>query len=68
MTCNKVEKNEEKSFNDSQKTKELKRKKRWEDITTSQNIELCKKHILASKHDKREERIHKDEKVEINFS
>ena len=67
MTWNKVEKNEKKSSNNSQKAKELKKKQKQEDAKTSQNIEVCKKDVLATKRDKKEEKIHKDDKVEINF-
>ena len=34
---------------------------------TSQNIEVCIKDVLATKHDQKEERMHRDDKVEINF-
>ena len=67
MTWNKVEKNEKKSSNNSQKAKELKKKQKQEDVMTSQNIEVCIKDVLATKHDQKEERMHRDDKVEINF-
>ena len=67
MTWNKVEKNEKKSSNNSQKAKELKKKQKQEDVMTSQNIEVCIKDVLATKHDQQEERMHRDDKVEINF-
>ena len=60
-------KNEKKSSNNSQKAKELKTKQKYEGVKTSQNIEVCKKDVLATKHNKKEERMHKDDKVEINF-